>query len=61
VAIKKLKFPIIRGPMPKKKWLSMDDYLRFVEFNLKNTFIATASREWKRMMAVDVPFLIRST
>lgn len=57
--MKKLKLPIIRGPMPEKKCLSMDDYLEFVQFQLKYTFNEAANREWKKMLAVDVPFSIR--
>lgn len=56
--MKKLKLPIIRGPMPEKKILSMDDYLEFVVFNLKYAFNEAANREWKKMLAVDVPFSI---
>lgn len=39
----------------------MDDYLKFVEFHLKNTFNEAANREWKKMLAVDVPFSIKPT
>jgi hypothetical protein len=56
--MKKLKLPIIRGPMPEKKCLSMDDYLKFVNFNLKYTFNEVANKEWKKMLAVNVPFSI---
>ena len=59
VAKKKLKFPVICGPMPEKKWLPMDDYLKFVEFHLKYTFNEAADREWKKMLAVAVPFHIK--
>jgi hypothetical protein len=54
-----LKFPIIRGPLPKKRVLSMDEYLEFVQFNLKYTVDKKAAREWKKLLAVDVPFVIK--
>ena len=56
--MKKLKFPIMRGPMPEKKRLSMDDYLKFVNFHLKYTFNEAANREWKKLLAVGKPFSI---
>jgi hypothetical protein len=52
----KLKLPIIRGPLPGAKSLSMDDYLRFVNMHLKYTHNRTAARRWKKMLAVNVPF-----
>ncbi|MCX5751706.1 MAG: hypothetical protein NT099_08625 [Candidatus Saganbacteria bacterium] len=57
--MKRLKLPIIRGPMPEKKSLSMDDYLKFVSFHLKHAFHGATNREWKKRLAVDVPFSIK--
>jgi hypothetical protein len=57
--MKKLNLPIIRGKMAEPKTLSMDDYLKFVEFNLKYTVDIEAVRQRKRMMAVNVPFSLR--
>lgn len=31
--MKKLNLPIIKGKLPPKKVLSMDDYFKFVKFN----------------------------
>ena len=58
--MKKLKFPIISGPLPDKKQLSMDDYLDFVQFNLKNTDDIETNRKWKRQTAINVPFSIKA-
>ncbi|MCK4462938.1 MAG: hypothetical protein KAU58_01365 [Candidatus Omnitrophica bacterium] len=57
--MKKLNLPIIRKQVPEAKWLLMDDYLKFVNFHLKYTFNKKASRKWKKMLAVDVPFLLK--
>ena len=56
--MKELNLPIIKVGAPKHKVLSMDDYLKFVEFNLKNTFDEKASAKWKRLSAVNVPFVM---
>jgi len=34
----------------------MDDYLKFVEFNLKHAFDRKPYRAWKKIKAVSVPF-----
>ncbi|MBI3990829.1 MAG: hypothetical protein HY350_01645 [Candidatus Omnitrophica bacterium] len=57
--MEKLKFPIIRESIPESKSLSMDDYLKFVEFHLKYTFDREAHDKWKKMLAVPVPFVLR--
>ena len=54
-----LKFPIIRGPLAKKRILSMDEYLEFVQFNLKYIVDKKAVAKWKKLRAVDVPFAIK--
>lgn len=58
--MKKLEFPIITGPLPEKKQLSMDDYLEFVRFNLKYTCDIEANRKSKKKLAVKVPFSIKN-
>ncbi|NQU17905.1 MAG: hypothetical protein HQ564_07540 [Candidatus Saganbacteria bacterium] len=55
--MKKLEFPIISGPLPEKKQLSMDDYLEFVQFNLKNTCDIETTRKLKKKLAVKIPFI----
>ncbi len=57
--MKKLKFPIIKGHLSESKALSMDDYLKFVQFNLKNAFDKQAYAKWKKMLIVNVPFVIK--
>ncbi len=59
VGMKKLKLPIIKGEPAAKKILTMDEYLTFVEFNLKHNFNKKAYLEWKKMSIVDVPFVIK--
>lgn len=52
-----LNLPIIKGEdIFNKKYLSMDDYLKFVLFNLKHTVNIKAVREWKKELAVNVSF-----
>lgn len=57
--MKKLKLPIIRGDLPKGPALSMDNYLKFVQFNLKYVIDKKAVEEWKKLSAVDVKFVMR--
>lgn len=54
-----LKLPIIKGPMPEPEPLSMDEYLGFVEFMLKEMPVdwETYTAE-KKLLAVNVPFRI---
>ena len=57
--MKKLKLPIIKAPMQQPKILSMDDYLKFVQFNLKYTFDRQAYAKWKKMQIVEAPFRLK--
>lgn len=57
--MKKLKLPVIKAPMPKPKILSMNDYLKFVQFNLKNAFDKKAYAKWKRKLAVNAKFALK--
>lgn len=54
-----LKLPIIKNMPAENKWLSMDDYLEFVLFNLENSDLKETGRKWKRLLAVNVPFLLK--
>lgn len=57
--MKDLNLPIIKGEdIFNKKSLSMDDYLKFVLFNLKYTVDIEAVRKWKKELTVNVPFLL---
>lgn len=55
----KLKLPIIKEPIGRHKPLSMDDYLRFVRFNLQYTVDKRAAREWKKLLFVNVLFSLK--
>lgn len=57
--MEELKFPVIKGHLPPAKWLSMDDYLRFVNLILKYTFDKKSSDELKKLHAVNVPFSLK--
>ena len=57
--MKELKLPVIRGPLPESKTLSMDDYLKFVQFNLKHAFDKKAYEKWKKMLAVNASFSLK--
>lgn len=57
--MKKLKLPIFKSPLSEAKILSMDDYLKFVQFNLKYAFDKRAYAKWKKMLVVNVPFSLR--
>ncbi|MDO8661719.1 MAG: hypothetical protein Q7K98_00665 [Candidatus Omnitrophota bacterium] len=52
----KLRLPIIKGDLPEPKSLSMDEYLEFVQFNLQYTVDIEASRRWKKVFFVNIPF-----
>jgi hypothetical protein len=52
------KLPVIKETKKEKRVLSMDEYLQFVQFNLKNAFDKEAYAKWKKMLIVDVPFSI---
>ena len=52
----KLKLPIIKQSIGRRKPVSMDDYLKFVYFNLQYTVDRKAARDWKKAFFVNVPF-----
>ncbi len=54
---KKLKLPNFNGMISEPPILSMDEYFKFVMFNIKNSKIDKKSdSEWRKKMAVSVPF-----
>lgn len=54
-----LRLPIIRQEdMPKDRYLSMEEYLKFVMFNLKYTVDMKAVRKIKRKMLIGKPFAL---
>ena len=52
------KLPIIKEMNTPKRVLSMDEYFKFVQFNLKYTVNKSAYRKRKKMLAVNVLFSI---
>jgi len=54
-----LNLPIIKLPIFKTKPLSMDEYLRFIAFNLKYTADIKTGRRLKRETFVNAPFVLR--
>ena len=57
--MKKLKLPVIQAPLREAKALSMDDYLNFVQFNLKHAFDKKSYAKLKKMLIVNEPFFIK--
>lgn len=55
----KLKFPVIKGFLPASRTLSMNDYLRFVLFNIKYTLDKKVYRKLKKASGVNVPFIFK--
>lgn len=53
------KLPIIKATQPQKRIFSMDEYLKFVQFNLKHTFDKKIYAKWKKMIVVNVPFSLK--
>ncbi len=56
--MEELNFPVIKGPTPPPKTLSMDEYLKFVIFNLRHTVDIKACRELKSRKTI-VPFSLK--
>lgn len=54
-----LNLPVIKNDIPLPKSLSMDDYLKFVIFNLRHTVDRKAVREQKKLAAVNVRFSLK--
>lgn len=57
--MKELKLPIIKETMLKTKILSMNEYFKFVQFNLKQAFDKKAYARWKKTLIVNAPFFIK--
>lgn len=57
--VKKLKLPIIKKALPEAPSLNMDEYLKFVMFNLKYFPPARLSRKEEMLLRVKVPFVIK--
>ena len=57
--MKKLNLPIIKGALKEARTLSMDEYLELVQFNLRHAFDKRAYAQWKKILAVNVPFSLK--
>jgi hypothetical protein len=55
--MRKLNLPIIKGLLPAAKWLTMDEYVRFVNFQYPHN--RKAHRAWEKKAAVNVPFTLK--
>jgi len=53
-----LNLPIVKSKFPSAKKLSMNDYLKFITFNLKFTCDIKSIRKRKRHAYVKVPFYL---
>ncbi len=56
---RKLKFPVIKNTSSASRILSMNDYLRFVSFNIKYTLNKKVYRDLKKASAVNMPFVFK--
>lgn len=57
--MEKLNLPVIKGKTPSPRYLSMDDYVKFVDLNLRYTLDRKNIRKYKRLLAVNVPFSLK--
>ncbi|MFZ5799904.1 MAG: hypothetical protein ACOY3D_00775 [Candidatus Omnitrophota bacterium] len=57
--MKRLKLPVIKGHLREARALSMDEYLKFVQFNLRHMPDKRVFAKWKKLLAVNVPFAIK--
>ena len=57
----KLNLPIIKNAIPLPRSLSMDDYARFVDLNLRYTVDRKAVREQKRLAVVNAQFSLEKS
>ncbi len=55
----KLNLPVVKNDAPLPRPLSMDEYLKFVIFNLKHNVDKKAVREQKKLAAVNVHFSLK--
>lgn len=55
--MKKLKLPILKNAPENNKWLSMDEYIKFLNFNAE-LFGRKGAKKTEDDMPVNVPFRI---
>lgn len=56
--MKKLKLPILKKVPERDKWLSMDDYIEFLNFNARN-FGKSKTEKNRNDTHVRIPFSIK--
>ncbi len=54
-----LKLPIVQSEPFEARILSMDEYFQFVQFNLQHNFDRKAYETSKKLMTVNVPFILK--
>ena len=54
-----LKFPVIKEPLPAAKWLSMEDYIKFVSMHIRYTLDKRNYRRWKKLSVVKERFSLK--
>lgn len=57
--LRDLKLPIIKKSLPENPPLGMDDYLKFVMFNLKHFPPPKLSKKAEMALRVNIPFRIK--
>lgn len=57
--MKKLKLPVTDKDAGQDRWLSMNDYIKFVNFNLRCFGKRKISKRDEIAMHVNAPFLIK--
>ena len=57
--MEKMKLPVVRNIPTRDKRLSMDDYLKFVIFNLRYTSDGKTGRKWKRLLGINAPVVLK--
>lgn len=55
--MKELNLPIIQGPLSEDRILSMDEYIKFVQFNLRYVFKKRAYAKWEKCSSSMSHFL----
>jgi len=57
--MKKLNLPILKNMPEHNNWLSMNDYIEFVNFNLRYFRKGKVPKKERDAMRVNVPFSIK--
>ena len=57
--MKKLKLPLITNFPEQNKWLSMNEYIKFINFNATNFQKRKNNKKFEINMHTGAPFLIK--